>query len=73
MPIYEFECNKCKDKFELLIRSHSAAAVCPACSSVDLKRLMSAFAFASKNGSGDIARSSGCGSCTGGNCSSCAR
>jgi len=73
MPIYEFECNQCKDKFELLVRSSATPLVCPKCSGKDLKRLVSAFAFTSKDGSGvtTASSSSGCGGCSGGDCSHC--
>ena len=41
MPIYEYECKGCKNKFELLIRGTSATPVCPACKSADLEKLFS--------------------------------
>jgi putative FmdB family regulatory protein len=74
MPIYEFECKRCKEKFELLVRSGATPLECPQCSGKDLKRLMSAFAFTSKDGSGaaTAASSSGCSGCAGGDCSHCA-
>ena len=71
MPIYEYECNACKAKFELLIRSSLTAVACPACANTGVKRLMSAFAFTSKDTSGNIVSSSGCSGCDGGNCSHC--
>ena len=62
MPIYEFECSKCKNIFEVLFRS-SAENVnepCPACKSKRTRRLMSIFG-------GKIGNTS-----VGGGCSSCA-
>ncbi len=41
MPIYEYVCRSCENKFELLIRGTSAEPVCPACKSVDLEKLFS--------------------------------
>lgn len=72
MPIYEYDCLKCKLKFDYLVRSSSEDINCPHCGSHDLKRLVSAFAFASKDKQGNItSSSSGCGSCSSHNCSSC--
>jgi putative FmdB family regulatory protein len=41
MPIYEYVCRSCENKFELLIRGTSAQPVCPACNSADLEKLFS--------------------------------
>lgn len=45
MPIYEYECTACGERFDKLIRSMSQAPpeiVCPACQSLDVQRLISA-------------------------------
>jgi putative FmdB family regulatory protein len=40
MPIYEYECRSCAERFELLVlRSESPA--CPACGGTGLERLLS--------------------------------
>ncbi len=73
MPIYEFECQKCKADFEELVFS-STKVECPECGSKKVKRLLSNFAF-----SGDGIKSSAahdtseCGSCNQGPgaCGSC--
>ena len=46
MPIYEYECQGCRRRVSLLIRTlHSAEAPrCPRCNSAELSRLMSRFA-----------------------------
>ena len=46
MPIYEYECQGCRRRVSLLIRTlHPAEAPrCPRCNSADLSRLMSRFA-----------------------------
>ncbi|MGH7316090.1 MAG: FmdB family zinc ribbon protein [Candidatus Rokuibacteriota bacterium] len=46
MPIYEYECQGCRRRVSLLIRTLSAAEAprCPRCGSVALSRLMSRFA-----------------------------
>jgi putative FmdB family regulatory protein len=41
MPIYEYACRSCDNRFELLIRGTSAQPVCPACKSADLEKLLS--------------------------------
>ena len=46
MPIYEYECQGCRRRISLLIRTLSAAEAprCPRCGSAALSRLMSRFA-----------------------------
>jgi len=46
VPIYEYECQGCRRRVSLLIRTlHSAEAPrCPRCNSAELSRLMSRFA-----------------------------
>jgi putative FmdB family regulatory protein len=41
MPIYEFECDECGERFEDLVAAGAAAIVCPACGSERTRRLMS--------------------------------
>ena len=54
MPIYEYACNSCKEKFEQLVRSMSSDTKikCPRCGSTKTARALSVFAV-----SGDGARS----------------
>ncbi|PIP20008.1 MAG: FmdB family transcriptional regulator [Candidatus Omnitrophica bacterium CG23_combo_of_CG06-09_8_20_14_all_40_11] len=74
MPIYEYACLNCNLKFDYLVRSSSDSIVCPRCNSKDLRRLVSNFAFSSKESQGNItSSSSGCGSCVSHNCSTCFR
>jgi putative FmdB family regulatory protein len=40
MPIYEYGCNTCGHRFELLVRKDTTLA-CPACEGQDLERLLS--------------------------------
>lgn len=46
MPLYEFHCPRCEERFEELVRSLEQAdeVVCPECGSRDVKRLQSGFA-----------------------------
>ena len=74
MPIYEYNCEKCNKKFEILILGSDKPA-CPACGNVKINRLMSSCGFVSKgNGGETVSASAGASSCTGcssTNCSSC--
>ena len=40
MPIYEYECRECQNRFDLLVFASTSPA-CPACQATDLERLMS--------------------------------
>jgi putative FmdB family regulatory protein len=42
MPIYEFECEECGNRFEELVPSEAAEVACPSCGSTRVRRLMSA-------------------------------
>jgi len=46
MPIYEYECRECQNRFELLVLG-SDTLECPACQATDLERLMSLSAVSS--------------------------
>jgi putative FmdB family regulatory protein len=58
MPLYDFECNTCHERFEALVTS-SEPPTCPACGAADPKRLYSTFAPPAKFGlrGGDARRS----------------
>ena len=43
MPIYEYECRACGNRFEAIVRMNDSPA-CPSCKSEDLERLISMFA-----------------------------
>ena len=43
MPIYEYECSRCRQDFELLVRA-GAVPPCPACDTPTLQKRLSAFA-----------------------------
>ncbi|MGC2063943.1 MAG: zinc ribbon domain-containing protein [Thermodesulfovibrionales bacterium] len=68
MPIYEYMCNACSEKFSLL-QSYSAAgdgAECPKCASKETRKIISAFCCSSANGGSDAGADAG----FGGGCSS---
>lgn len=41
MPVYEFECEECGDRFEELVASDAHGLACPACGSERTRRLFS--------------------------------
>jgi putative FmdB family regulatory protein len=43
MPIYEYACKQCDQRFEKLVRA-STKVECPACGSASLEKQMSVFA-----------------------------
>lgn len=61
MPIYEFECKKCKEKFQTLCKmGESAKSVkCELCGSSNVKRLFSTFAAHVKDSDSGSSGSSG--------------
>jgi putative FmdB family regulatory protein len=51
MPLYEYRCLDCDEKFERYVRAWGDAVVCPACESGSVDKLLSTFAFAAAEGS----------------------
>lgn len=77
MPLYEFACLSCQQKFEQLVPSFRSEASCPKCGGHDVEKLLSTFAMSSSGGgsgrgSGDAPRmpamAGGGGGCCGGGC-----
>lgn len=51
MPLYEFECKTCGQRFEkLLMGSSRLFPACPACEGQDVEKLYSAFGVGSSTG-----------------------
>lgn len=71
MPLYEFDCLSCRQRFETLVSFAKIDSVlCPACSSGRVKKLLSSFGIgggASRTGKSG----SGCAGCTSSNCGTC--
>ncbi len=54
MPIYEYNCEKCDYKFDLLVATYNSRVTCPLCQG-EVKKLMSSFSVgASQNYSGGM-------------------
>lgn len=76
MPIFEYECAKCSEKFERLVFRSDEAVTCPKCGSDETQKVMSVFGFKSGGSKGAASSrmgsgASSCAGCAGGSCSSC--
>ena len=60
MPLYEYSCEKCSRKVELLIRGDEKPA-CPHCQSTKLTKLLSVISGHVADGGGDSDADGGCG------------
>jgi len=76
MPLYEYSCDDCSGKFEVLTSyaNRDRKQVCPTCESTDTKVLISSFAAFGSSESGQqpvsLGGGGGCGpGCCGGACS----
>lgn len=73
MPIYEYICKNCGERFEMLrsINDADSPTPCKSCHSTQTQRALSVF-FA-QSGAQIIAggNSTGCAGCSGGSCSTC--
>ncbi|MCS7242407.1 FmdB family zinc ribbon protein [Candidatus Caldatribacterium sp.] len=65
MPIYEYECKRCKEKFEILVFGNKSVC-CPKCGSEELVKKFSVFAMKGVEKGG-----SSCSSCSVSSCSTC--
>ncbi len=74
MPIYEFICEKCKNKFELMrpFSRSNEDAECPRCKN-KARRVLSACYSKTVDSYGSTQQIGGssCSSCSGGSCSTC--
>jgi putative FmdB family regulatory protein len=48
MPIYDYQCQDCNERFEALILKNTPPPTCPACHSAKLEQLISLFAVDSE-------------------------
>ena len=74
MPLYEYSCDNCQCRFELL-RSFGQVdgpTECPQCHQGDCRRLLSLFAAISTDSDGAVSSVAGSSSCTGCSATSCA-
>lgn len=57
MPIYEYECEECGERFEELVAAGAGSVPCAACGSTRTARLLSGFAPPGRQPRGPRARS----------------
>lgn len=67
MPIYEYVCDACQQKFERYVRAWGDAVACPGCESESVQKQLSRFAMASGSASEPDAGPVP-GGCCGGSC-----
>jgi len=73
MPIYEYQCVDCNNRFEYLVMGGRGPEACPGCQGKKIKKQMSACGFLSKNGRGEtVSASAGASACSGCAATSCA-
>lgn len=63
MPLYEYRCTDCDERFEVLQRMGDGAAgvECPSCGAPRVERQLSTFAGSAGNGGATAAAGGGCG------------
>jgi putative FmdB family regulatory protein len=73
VPVYEYVCLDCRERFDALrpMAEADAPITCRSCGSQHSSRTLSVF-FAQSNGRAVAGTSGGCGSCAGGQCTTCA-
>lgn len=72
MPIYEYLCQDCRTRFEVLrpMKDADAPIECQRCGGVHTRRCLALF-NASSSGRVLAGSGGGCSGCSGGSCSSC--
>ncbi len=70
MPIYEYRCEACSRKFDVLtsFAERDRAQACPACESRKTRVLVSSFAMTGLEEAGEPLSFGGGGGCCGGSC-----
>ncbi|MHB9039824.1 MAG: FmdB family zinc ribbon protein [Melioribacteraceae bacterium] len=65
MPVFEYKCNDCNKKFDVLHKSSAnlEEVICPACQSKNHKKLLSSFSASTGSSSFDGGSSCSDGSC----------
>jgi putative FmdB family regulatory protein len=69
MPLYEYLCHGCEQRFETYVRAFGDTVPCPRCGDREVEKLLSTFAMASPGG---VPERGGPAGCCGGGCG-CAR
>jgi len=73
MPLYEYGCASCSERFERLVRAGDGSeAACPRCGSANVRKMVSSFAAFGASGDG-LPMASGGGCCGGAGGCACSR
>ena len=48
MPLYDYECRKCGNQFEVLVRPGSPTPACTECGSEEIERQLTSFAVSTE-------------------------
>jgi putative FmdB family regulatory protein len=67
MPIYEFSCGECNNRFEELVFTHCEGVTCPRCQSNKVVQHLSTFSVGA-SGSSVMASEGSWGGCSTGSC-----
>ena len=61
MPVYEYQCKKCGETFDLFVRSaeRSEEPKCPQCGSIDVQKAISLFGVGGSSGTANFAADCG--------------
>jgi putative FmdB family regulatory protein len=68
MPIYEYLCDDCGERYERIVLSRNAAIECPKCASAKRTKQFSVFAAPANSAKSSGGTSSSGGGCCGGAC-----
>jgi putative FmdB family regulatory protein len=60
MPIYEYVCGDCSQRFETLVRAWGDAVACPSCQSPSVEKQLSTFAVSSAASAPDCPQAGSC-------------
>jgi putative FmdB family regulatory protein len=73
MPVFEYRCTSCREKFEVLHKStlNAEEVACPNCRSQEVKKLISSFSTTSEGKSHFKGEQCGSGNCMGNENYSC--
>ena len=63
MPIFEYQCRQCGNKFERIVSSEASTATCKACGSPRVQKLLSVFAVVGGPQKSATAEPGPCGAC----------
>ncbi|HEY8232265.1 MAG TPA: zinc ribbon domain-containing protein [Vicinamibacteria bacterium] len=61
MPIYEYACNGCGQRFEKLVRRFAEEVSCPGCLSASVDKQLSVFAVGASGSTSRASSGSACG------------